>query len=260
MQTRFTQSTRQRLLTVFGRNAVKETLEDRNLDVRALHLATSNRESNDIIRLRNLAERRAVPIFDHTRDSLARISRNKKQDQGVALDVYCPEMAPLDDFLNACKNNDEPSHVIGLDGVSNPQNYGMVIRSAVAAGVDGILCTRRGNPALGPLVLKASAGIAFRAPLLRCESPYHAAKQMVDLGYTLYRLSADAPLDLYSNTFNPARRSVFMFGGETAGISGKLESLPGENVCIPMSNAIESLNVAVSASLLCFELRRRRDL
>ncbi|MEM8491159.1 MAG: RNA methyltransferase [Pseudomonadota bacterium] len=259
MQTRFTRSTRQRLITVFGRNAVRETLEDLKLDVRALHLATSNRESSDIERLRKLAEQRSIPIFDHARDDLARISRNKKQDQGVALDVYCPKMAPLEAFLNERKKDDDaPSCVIGLDGVSNPQNYGMIIRSAVAAGVDGILCTRKGNPALGPLVLKASAGTAFRAPLLRCESPHQAARQMVDCGYALYRMSANAPTDLYSNTFSPAQRSLFILGGETAGISGKLTALPGENVAIPMSNSIESLNVAVSASLLCFELRRRR--
>ena len=62
---------------------------------------------------------------------------------------------------------DGPARVLVLDRLTNPANVGMILRSATAAGLDGVLLPRRGLPAIDPLVVKASAGVAFRAPVLR---------------------------------------------------------------------------------------------
>jgi 23S rRNA (guanosine2251-2'-O)-methyltransferase len=244
---------RRRLLTIYGRKAVLEALGDERLDCRTLHLASSNRRDRAIAELEELAAQRQVPCRLHTREELARISRNGRQDQGVALDVFCPAMRDLATYLAALPADTAPQRLLALDGVTNPQNMGMALRSAAAAGVSGVLYADRGNPALGPLVIKASAGALFRAPLLRCASIAAAATELIGHGFTLYRLQAGARNTLWDTDFAP--RALFVLGGETHGISDAVQALPGEDLAIPMANGVESLNVAVSAALLCYAAR-----
>ena len=249
-------SERQKLLTVYGRNPVLEALSDSSLSCQTLHLADSNRSAPVLDQLVTEAAKRGVSVREHSREALSRISRNKKQDQGVALDVYCPQLGTLDDYLAALPAGSQ-SRLLALDGVTNPQNFGMALRSATAAGVDGILLARRGTPALGPLVLKASAGSAFRAPLLHCASIFDGVTALLAAGFTSYRLSADAAHSLYDQTFEPVARSVCVLGGESTGVSPEVRKLPGVDLSIPMVNGVESLNVAVTAGLVVFELMRR---
>lgn len=245
---------RRRLLTVYGRKAVLEALQDPVLDCRTLHLASSNRPGGVLRDILRAAQQRDVATREHSREALARISRNGRQDQGVALDVFCPAMRDLADYLaqlDAASANGGVQRLLALDGVTNPQNMGMVIRSAAAAGVDGVLYADRGNPALGPLVIKASAGTVFRAPLLRCTDVAEAAATLLEQGFELYRLQAGGGRTLFDGA--PfGERALFVLGGESAGLSPALRALPGEDVAIPMENGVESLNVAVSAALLAY--------
>lgn len=230
-----------------------EALADIRLDCRTLHLATSNRRDSTVAQLEELAAQRGVARRQHSREELARISRNGRQDQGVALDVFCPAMRELGDYLAQLADSGPPQRVLALDGVTNPQNMGMALRSAAAAGVSGVLYADRGNPALGPLVIKASAGALFRAPLLRCTSVDAAAAMLIDHRFSLYRLQAGARGTLWNTDFAP--RALFVLGGESHGISDAVQALPGEDLGIPMANGVESLNVAVTAALVAFATR-----
>ncbi len=247
-------SERRRFLTVYGRNAVLEALQDPELECRVLHLATSNRPSAGIRELQRTAAQRGTTVREHSREELARISRNGRQDQGVALDVFCPRLRELE----SCIDRDLAApgqRLLALDGVTNPQNVGMAVRSATAADIDGILYADRGNPRLGPLVIKASAGTVFRAPLLRCESVVRGLEMLLDSGFELYRLSAAGSLSLFE--LGPIEGSaVFVLGGESEGISEAVCRLPGRDLSIPMAAGVESLNVAVSAALLAYHVTR----
>ncbi|MEM9758987.1 MAG: RNA methyltransferase [Pseudomonadota bacterium] len=245
---------RRRFLTVYGRNAVLEALQDPQLACRTLHLASSNRPNAGIRQLRRAATDRGTAICEHSREELARISRNGKQDQGVALDVFCPRLRELD----SCIDNElaaPKQRLLAFDGVTNPQNVGMALRSATAAGIDGILYADRGNPRLGPLVIKASAGTVFRAPLLRCETVLGGLELLLDRGFDLYRLSAEGTRSLFElDAMN--KSAVFVLGGESDGVSDAVARLPGVDLSIPMAAGVESLNVAVSAALLAYQVTR----
>lgn len=165
-----------KMLTVYGRKPVMEALQDPTLDCHTLHLADNNREAGIITELTQQAARREVPVLHHSRAELARISKNGKQDQGVALDIACPGFATLDSFLPRLREQ-TGLRLLALDGISNPANLGMIIRSAAAGGVDGVLWARKGNAALGPLVIKASAGTLYRAPLVICPELPQALEQ-----------------------------------------------------------------------------------
>lgn len=238
-----------RMLTVYGRKPAMEAMRDPDLDCRILHLASSNREDGLIRELRALASQRGMEVREHDRAALSRISRNGKQDQGVALDVLCPGFQSLDTFLGSLKP-DGRTRLLAFDGVTNPQNMGMSLRSARGAGVDGVLYADHGNPALGPLVIKASAGTIYSAPLLRCERIASAAGACLDAGFTLYTLEANAARSLFTTDF--ADRSLFILGGETEGVSAETRSLAHTALSIPMAEGVESLNVAVSAALVSY--------
>ncbi|MEM1402411.1 MAG: RNA methyltransferase [Pseudomonadota bacterium] len=244
---------RRRLLTVYGRNAVHEALQDPTLSHRTLHLARSNKRARVLDEIRASADGIGITVREHTREELARISRNGRQDQGVALDVRCEAMADLEDVIESLAKSPR-AQLMALDGVTNPQNVGMIIRSITAAGLDGLLLADKGNPALGPLVIKASAGTVFRAPLLRCQTVMAAITSLMDHGFELIRLHArEGAKDLTDTQF--PNHCVVVLGGESEGVSKDIRELSGYEVVIPMANGVESLNVAVSAALLAYRLK-----
>ena len=241
-------------LTLYGRKPALEALQDPALTIHCLHLAESNRPTGIIAQIIAEAERRDVPIRHHDRQALSRISKNGRQDQGVALDVVCPRFMSLEAFIDVAKG---PQTVLALDGLTNPQNVGMIIRSVVAAGIDGVLYPKRGIASLGPLVIKASAGNIFRAPLIRCESTAAAVTTLKSAGYQVAILEASATASLFE--FRATSDVVAVLGGESDGIGQEVEALADTRLSIPMANGVESLNVAVTAALVAFQLGQTPD-
>ena len=239
-----------RVLTVYGRKPALEALQNDQLQCHTLHFADSNRDAGIIRDIRQLANARGVPVKQHTREQLARISKHGRQDQGVALDILCPTFSSLADYLGDLPGSDSPRHLLALDGISNPQNLGMIIRSATAGGIDGIIWSRRGNAALGPLVVKASAGTLYRAPLLVTPSLPGGLRDCRDLGVEICILEASAQETLFAH--RPVGHCVYVLGNESDGVSGAVSRLADTRLSIPMDNGVESLNVAVTASLIAY--------
>jgi 23S rRNA (guanosine2251-2'-O)-methyltransferase len=132
----------------------------------------------------------------------------------------------------------------------------MILRTATAAGIDGIVVPRRGVASLDPLVVKASAGVAFHAPVLRCYTAEEAAEQLRAAGFPLFALDGSARTSLFTADLPP--RAAYVLGGETDGIGPAVRAAVTGSVSIPLSGGVESLNVASAAAVLCFELARRR--
>ena len=239
-----------RWLTVYGRNVVESSLSDSSLTPKILHLADSNRASGSLDRLVTAAEGRGLEIRYHSRDALSRISKNKQQDQGVALDIECPRFSDLGDFLASVSG--EQQTLFLLDRITNQQNLGMIIRSLTAAGVSGMIIPEDGCAPLGPLVIKASAGTLFQAPILRCTTSLEAVNLVKDYGFKQYALSSHASDNLFTSVFPPRR--TLILGNETDGVSKVIEDLCDSVIAIPMHNGVESLNVAVTAALIAYHL------
>ncbi|MFV0277238.1 MAG: TrmH family RNA methyltransferase [Parahaliea sp.] len=237
----------ERLLTVYGRKPVLEVLRNPALQCQALHLADSNRDQGIVREIRELALQRGVAVKVHDRQALSRISRNGRQDQGVAVDVHCPAFRRLAEALGQLPAR---ARLLALDGISNPQNLGMIIRSAAAGDIDGILYARRGNAALGPLVIKASAGTLYRAPLLLCDALPPALRDCRERGFEVCTLAAGASQSLFA--FQPGGSCVYVLGNETEGVSAAVQNTASRSLSIPMRNGVESLNVAVTASLIAY--------
>ena len=239
----------ERVLTVYGRKPALEALRDPSLQCHALHLANSNRGGGIIKELQAAAEQRGIPIYEHNREALSRISKNGKQDQGVALDILCPGFRSLQSYVGELPTR-KHQRVLALDGITNPQNLGMILRSATAGNIDAVLWSRKGNAALGPLVIKASAGTLYRAPLVLCESQAQALGTLAENGFEICSLEADAPRTLFDH--RPKGHAAYVLGNETDGVSNEVSAMADTLLSIPMNNGVESLNVAITASLIAY--------
>ncbi len=234
-------------ITVYGRNAVLEVLQDKTVTIKKLHMASSNKQEGVINKILDLAERRGIELREHTKAQLSRISRNAKQDQGVAADILAPNYKKTEDFIGELPDS---FRVLALDGIQNPQNLGMIIRSAAAGNIDAIILPKKNSARLSPLVIKASAGTLFKIDILYCDTLEEVLPALLEAETTVYSLSSHAKQSIDSLTVS--KRAVFVLGNESEGVSESVAKLCDASFGIPMQRGVESLNVAVTAALIAF--------
>lgn len=240
------------LLTIYGRKPVLEALQDPQLPIYCLHFADSNKPGGIIADIERLAEKRGIPIKHHSKTELSRISKNSREDQGVAADLQLPRYQRLEGLLEQwSRTSPAPTtRLLAVDRITNPQNLGMLIRSACAGGIDAIVLPEKGNAPLSPLVIKASAGTLFKCPILRCQDLTTALAHIQRHGVRVCVLSSHAACELGELPKNEAL--IYVLGNETEGVSEAVTALADRRVRIPMANGVESLNVAVTAALLAY--------
>jgi 23S rRNA (guanosine2251-2'-O)-methyltransferase len=232
------------LITLYGRNVAVEVLRDETVQIHKLHLSKSNRVDETINEIIDLAEMRGVEIKYHTKEALSRISKNSAQDQGVAIDVKALNYRSASQIETDLPG---PFRLLALDGINNPQNLGMIVRSAAASRIDGIVLPKKNSTKLSPLVMKASAGTLFKIPIYYCDT----LSEILSLKETAFiTLSSHAKDDIYS--LKIPSKAVFVLGNESEGVSDAVMKASTHSVSIPMYRGVESLNVAVTAGIVSF--------
>ena len=235
-----------KIITIYGRNAVLEALEDESIVIYKLHFADSNRLNSQIKTMQKIAKERNIEIAYHDKKGLSRISKNAKQDQGVALDIVLEKSIGVEEFLERYSR----FRVLALDGIHNPQNLGMIIRSAVAGNIDAILLPTKNSAQITPLVIKASVGTIFKLPIIKTKNLAQTLEKFKVKKAEIYTLSSHASSSYKEVDYG--NRTVFVLGNESEGVSREVEALSSNSIVIPMNREVESLNVAVTASLLAF--------
>ncbi len=184
---------------------------------------------------------------------VTRMSRNGRHDQGVVAEVASAGFAELTDWL---PGHPGPVALLLLDGLTNPSNVGMLIRTATAAGLDGTVLPRVGCPEIGPLVVKASAGVALTASVLRTADAGAAARALAAAGVEVVGLAGRADATLWDVALPD--RVALVLGNETSGISPEVSASVRRWCAIPLTGGVDSLNVAAAGAVAAFELARRR--
>ena len=248
-------SPKDRFITVYGRKPVLEALADPRLTVDKV-IAAENARGDSLSKILTAARERGVPVQRASAHRVKVLAGNGHHDQGVLADVVAPAMRPVADFL-AELPPEAPCALLVLDAVTNPANVGMVLRTATAAGLDGVLVPRRGVPAIDPLVIKASAGVAFRAPVVRASTAAQGCAELRAAGIAVLGLAAGARRDLLSDPLPP--RLALVLGNETDGLSADVRAELTGTAAIPLHGGVESLNVASAAAVAAYELMRHRN-
>lgn len=233
----------EKIITLYGRNVVVEVLQDDTIEVHKLHMSNSNQTDGAVKTILSLAKKRDIEVTYHDKNALSRISKNAKQDQGVAIDIIANSYQSAKTIKNM-----NSFRLIALDGIQNPQNLGMIIRSCAAADIDGIILPKKSSAKISPLVIKASAGTLFKLPIYYCNTLDEVLPNLKDT--KIYSLSSHAKTSIYD--VKPSKKSIFVLGNESEGVSSEVEKLCNDSIAIPMNRGVESLNVAVTASLIAF--------
>jgi TrmH family RNA methyltransferase len=145
---------------------------------------------------------------------------------------------------------DEADFVVVADGVADPGNLGTMLRSAEGSGADAFVVTHGTVDHTNPKVVRSSAGSLFRLPVL--ELPTVGDLRSADL-VTIGTTSHDAPC--YTDV-DLTRPIAVILGNEPRGLDEGLEV--DEWMSIPLDGNVESLNVAMACSVVCFEVARQR--
>ena len=188
-----------------------------------------------------------VPMFSVGRDVMERIA-GYDFHRGIMAAARRPPAASIHDFLSSMPANG-PLGVVCVDRCASGENLGGIVRTAHAFGYHAVLATGSADP-FSRRVIRVSAGSVFSVPVLEAD----------DMGETLHALRCDARCRLYAAVTDragavfdscvvPPRRAV-LFGCEGTGLSDELAALCDEAIHVPMSGAIDSLNLAVAAGII----------
>jgi 23S rRNA (guanosine2251-2'-O)-methyltransferase len=147
--------------------------------------------------------------------------------------------------------------VLILEHLQDPMNFGALLRSAEAAGADGVIFPERGAAPLSAAAVKASAGASEHLLLARVGSLGEAIRDLQSRGVRVVAADQDAPSEAWAADLTGALAVVV--GSEGSGVSGATRRRCDLLVRFPMAGRVASLNAATAGALLLFEVVRQRS-
>jgi 23S rRNA (guanosine2251-2'-O)-methyltransferase len=232
---------------IYGLNPVLEALRSHPDRVRYVGIA---REHGDKLQ-RAIAEakRAGVPVRHLTSDQIDRLA-GRGVHNGVVADVSEGKYADFDDVVE----RETTSFVLILDGVTDPQNFGAILRVADGFGVDLVVLPQHDSVGLTPAAVKASAGASEWVPVAQVTNVARTLESLKKRGYWTYAAAAggDAP-----SAIDFTGKVALVLGSEGKGVRPNVVEHCDRVVTIPMSGHVDSFNVATAAAVLCYEVRRQ---
>jgi 23S rRNA (guanosine2251-2'-O)-methyltransferase len=237
---------------IWGRMSVVETLRAARWPILELHLSKEMAADERHAAIK-LADGLNLSVTIESSEVLTRLCR-AEDHQG-----YLAKMPPFpyDDADNLLRRRSDRAFYLVLDALQDPFNFGAIIRSADALGVDAIFVAAAHQADVTSLVVRASAGAVNYVPLARVADLADWVGRMKQAGLTLIGSSPRAKRDLSQCDF--FRPVAVVLGNEAVGIRPEILSLCDERVSIRQRGHVGSLNAAVSAGILCYEVARQRN-
>ncbi len=146
--------------------------------------------------------------------------------------------------------------VLILDQLQDPGNLGTIIRTAAAAGVDLICCTKGCADPYSPKVLRSTAGLIFQVQVLQIPDTELLISTLKHRNFQLLAAVPEGDLPYWSVELSP--KVAIIVGSEARGISDCLSEQADLFVSIPTRTDVDSLNAAVAAGIILFDIERRR--
>lgn len=235
-----------------GLQAVREALRSPAGTVREVWLEHPSNPKLD--GLGRLSESRNVPIRRVSRGELDRMARGGRH-QGIIADA--DELRVLDkDGLFEALESVEDATVMILDGIMDPQNFGAVVRSAVALGAPFVVWPEHSSAPLTPATFRASAGAVEHATLCRVRALPDLINGLRDRGFTVVVLDARGESTL--EELDLSGPAAIVVGAEDKGSRGAVRRAATHLAKLPMTGTIDSLNASVASAIALYEVGRQR--
>ncbi|MFT8324307.1 23S rRNA (guanosine(2251)-2'-O)-methyltransferase RlmB [Oenococcus sicerae] len=237
---------------IYGVHASLEVLEN-NQTINKVYLSASLAK-NRAQQIRQMADKLKVVVQDVDSKRLDELTDHGNH-QGIAVSIAAYEYVPVDDILTKINGHD-PFLVI-LDEIEDPHNLGSILRTADAAGVDGIIIPKRRAVQLTQIVAKVSTGAIEHVPVARVTNINNTIDELKQRGFWIFGT------DMQGQDYTQwdARGSIaIVIGNEGKGISAQTKKKVDQMLTIPMVGHVQSLNASVAAALLIYQAFNSRRL
>lgn len=229
-------------------------------------LRSGSRKFDHVCVARERHDQRLQKVIDACRESGVRLRFEPKEEltrlaktsahQGVVAIARTREFLDLPDLLNALLTLPEPHLLLALDGIEDPQNLGALLRTADAAGVDGVILTERRAAPLSPVAVKASAGAAEHVRIARVVNLVRALEQLKE--HNIWCVGLDERGTTNYDRYDFTSNTVIVLGREGDGLHELVRRTCDHLLRIPMAGAVSSLNVSAAGAVVMFEASRQR--
>jgi 23S rRNA (guanosine2251-2'-O)-methyltransferase len=235
-------------LIIYGINPVLEALRAG----RVRQVRVGDRGGERMRELLALAEQRGVDVKRLPPDALARQARGGVH-QGVVADVEEPGTFGVADLVRGARG---VPLIVVLDGIEDPHNVGAILRTADAAGVDGVVVQTRRSAPLDGVTAKASAGALAHLRIAEVVNIARALDELKDAGVWTVGLAGEAGTTYDAVDFR--QPTALVLGAEGTGLRRLVRDTCDLLASIPMAGHVGSLNVSVAAGVALFEVVRQR--
>lgn len=230
-------------MLVYGKNSCEEILkQEKNIKRVYLERNFKDRVITDLIE-----KLKIKPIFltKYELDDLC-----EGNHQGIVIEALEYEYADIDEIIN------ENGFIVMLDHLEDTHNFGAIIRTCEAAGVDGIIIPKDRSVSVNSTVMKTSSGAAVNVKICMVTNLVQTINYLKEKGYWIYASSMDG-----TNYINEDYKTstCIIIGNEGKGVSELVKKSADFIVSIPMIGKINSLNASVAAGIFIYEVVRQRS-
>lgn len=241
-------------LVVYGVNPLWETVQDNPGDVLSIHVM-SGKARPQIQKILKAAERFSIPVVAADRFRLNGLAGTENH-QGIVGVVRPFAYSDLTELLSDVPGPPPGKLVVALDGITDPQNLGAIIRSAHCFGAAGVIIPQDRSAAVTATVAKTSAGAVRYLPVVMVTNLPRALDFLKERDFWVYGADAAVGQDVRTVAF--ADNVVLVMGSEGRGLRELIRKKCDFFLAIPMIGKIGSLNVSVAAGIILAEIFRVR--
>jgi 23S rRNA (guanosine2251-2'-O)-methyltransferase len=230
---------------IYGKHALMEALRNSPQALKKIYLA---RESD--MELMKLINKASIPFGKFgSGESAGDVDKNSNHQGFIGLLSLDRLVRPYDTFIKSLKVNSDTCLII-LGELQDPQNVGSIIRSSAALGIAGVLIPEHNQAPITGAVVKVSAGMAFRVPLVQIGNINHTIRDLKEKGFWVYGLDGESKNSINSEKFDAP--TAIIIGNEAYGIREKTRELCDVMLRIPMHPQCESMNAASSTAIALY--------
>jgi 23S rRNA (guanosine2251-2'-O)-methyltransferase len=238
--------------TIFGIRAILEALNsEKPIDKVWLLKGTKSKLFEQLLyklREKNIAFS-FVPV-----ERLSRFS--EKNHQGAVARIGAVETVEMEPLIERIMEANQNPLFLLLDGITDVRNFGAILRSAAASGIDAVFIPSSGSAPLNGDTIKTSAGGAFKVPISKVNHLKDVLFYLKAQEVSILALTEKASQTIYQQDLKGP--TALIFGSEDIGISSGVLKLADVKAKLPIENEIDSLNVSVACGIVFYEANRQR--
>jgi 23S rRNA (guanosine2251-2'-O)-methyltransferase len=229
---------------IYGKHSVKEVLSARPDIVVEIHVANDFSDGGIL----DATEAHSIPLKVLNSKNPPRGVSSKATHQGVVAGISADRLTVDYKTFKSTLQVDTSTALLVLGEVQDPHNVGAVIRSAAAFGLKGVLIPPHNQAPVTGAVVKVSAGMAFKIPLITISNVNSTLRDLQQSGFWVYGLDAEGSTSTTTELFS--KPSVFVLGNEGAGLREKTKETCDDIISIPIHPQCESLNAAAATAVV----------